>query len=97
MTDFSRIQNLNGAHIIEAHEFPLFQFTALYQKFTVPSERISAESIIVPLEVIDISHEELLNLIIASGYVADDADITFRTNEASGYFYAYFNFINEAL
>ncbi len=92
MANFSNIQNLTGAEILEQHEFPLFQFTALYQKFVVAEQGIAAESVIVELAEINVTHEELLNLIVSSGYVAEDADVTFRVNEASGYFYAYFNF-----
>lgn len=54
------------------------------------------ESIIVSLaDTQDITDEQLLNLVVASGYVNEDSDLTFRINEASGYFYTYFNFVQE--
>ncbi|SUO93346.1 hypothetical protein [Suttonella ornithocola] len=93
MADFSKVQLLSDTVVIEQHEFPLFEYTGLYQKCYSAAQRLTFSSIIVPLsETREISDEKLLNLIVASGYVDEDSDMTFRINEASGYFYTYFNF-----
>ena len=50
------------------------------------------KSIVVSLEeAADRDTQYLLNLVVASGYVAEDADLTFRENRAGGYLYTYFN------
>lgn len=92
MALFEHIEALRGASIMEQHEFPLFELTGLYQKFVVEREQMQGECIMVNLnEARDYSDEALLNLIVASGYVRDDADISFRIDAARQYFYAYFH------
>lgn len=97
MADFSRVQRLADTEILEEHEFPLFEYTGLYQRGYSKLQGLTYSIIAVELaETADISDEKLLNLIAASGYVDEDSDITFRINKASGYFYAYFNFVQDA-
>lgn len=96
MTDFSRVQLLADSVILDTHEFPLFEYTGLWQKYRSEAQKMTYESIIVSLaDTQDITDEQLLNLVVASGYVNEDSDLTFRINEASGYFYTYFNFVQE--
>lgn len=93
---FQEINQLSGAQILDEHIFPLFELTGLYQKFFVAREDIGGECIIVNLqEAQNKSDEEILNLIIASGYVAEDADVSFRVDSQRRYFYAYFNLRQE--
>lgn len=94
MADFSHVQLLADTVLLEEHEFPLFEYTGLYQRGYSKAQGLTYSTIVASLEETrDISKEKLLNLIVASGYVDEDSDITFRENEASGYFYAYFNFV----
>ena len=89
---FTRIRLPDSAEILEEHRFPLFEYTGLYQKLRVPATGVQVESIVVSLEEATAhSTQELLNLILASGYVAEDAEFTFRENRADGYLYTYFN------
>lgn len=93
---FKDIQQISGAEISEEHQFPLFELTGLYQKFFVAEKAISGECIIVNLaEAQNKSDEEILNLIIASGYVAEDMDVSFRIDLQRRYFYSYFNLISQ--
>lgn len=97
MSDFSRIQLLADSQVIEEHRFPLFEYVGLYQRCYSPEHKMYYSVIVVALEdTVGVSDEKLLNLVAASGYVDDDSDITFRINQASGYFYTYFNFLPDA-
>ena len=98
MSLFAEIQPLSGMEVLEEHQFPLFELTGLYQKFRVDraGEIISGECITVNLhEAQNKSDEEILNLIVASGYVAEDMDISFRIDAGRRYFYAYFNLVSQ--
>ncbi|MFC2503625.1 MAG: hypothetical protein ACFN4D_06210 [Cardiobacterium sp.] len=89
---FARIRLPEGGEIREEQRFPLLTYTALYQKLHIPAAGLQVESIVVSLEEAAAhSTQELLNLILASGYVAEDAEFTFRENRADGYLYTYFN------
>ncbi len=93
MVDFSRIELLADSEIIEQHEFPLFGYTGLYLRCHSARESLGYDCVVVSLrEVEDCDDEKLLNLVVASGYVKENSDITFRSNPASEYFYTYFNF-----
>ena len=82
----------DSGEILEEHRFPLFEYTGLYQKLRVPAAGVQVESIVVSLEeAAERDTQYLLNLVVASGYVAEDADLTFRENRAGGYLYTYFN------
>ncbi|MBV7433548.1 hypothetical protein KRX19_00775 [Cardiobacteriaceae bacterium TAE3-ERU3] len=94
MSDFNNIEQINGAEIIEEHQFPLYELTGLFQRLRVAEKGITVESIVVNLaEAKGKSDEEILNLVAASGYVKEDSDITFRSSTGHGYFYTYFNFV----
>ena len=94
MSDFNNIEQINGAEILEEHQFPLYELTGLFQRLHVAEKGITVESIVVDLaEAEGKSDEEILNLVAASGYVKDDSDITFRSAAGHGYFYTYFNFV----
>ena len=83
---FARIRLPEGGEIREEQRFPLLTYTALYQKLHIPAAGLQVESIVVSLEEAAAhSTQELLNLILASGYVAEDAELTFRENRAGGY------------
>ena len=89
---FARIRLPDSGEILEEHRFPLFEYTGLYQKLRVPAAGVQVESIVVSLEeAADRDTQYLLNLVVASGYVAEDADLTFRENRAGGDLYTYFN------
>ena len=89
---FARFRLPEGGEIREEQRFPLLTYTALYQKLHIPAAGLQVESIVVSLEEAAAhSTQELLNLILASGYVAEDAEFTFRENRADGYLYTYFN------
>lgn len=89
---FTRIRLPDSAEILEEHRFPLYGLTGLYQKLRVPAAGVAVESITVNLEeAAGQNTQELLNLVLASGYVAEDAELTFRENRAGGYLYTYFN------
>lgn len=91
---FARIQLPNSAETLEEHRFPLYGLTGLYQKLRVPAAGVQVESITVSLsEAAGQNTQELLNLVLASGYVAADAELTFRENRAGGYLYTYFNIV----
>lgn len=97
MSDFNHIEQISGAEILEQHQFPLYELTGLFQRLHVAEKGITVECIIVNLEEAEgKSDEDILNLVAASGYVAQDSDITFRSNAESGYFYTYFNFVESA-
>jgi len=82
---FARIRLPDSGEILEEHRFPLFEYTGLYQKLRVPAAGVQVESIVVSLEeAADSDTQYLLNLVVASGYVAEDADLTFRENRAGG-------------
>ncbi|UJF23902.1 hypothetical protein L0B52_06040 [Suttonella sp. R2A3] len=97
MSDFNNIETVAGAKILDEHTFPLFGLTGLFQRLYVAGKGITVDCVIVSLaEAADKSDEELLNLVVASGYVHEDSDVTFRHNESSGYFYTYFNFSEDS-
>jgi len=88
---FTRVRLPDSAEILEEHRFPLFGLTGLYQKLRVPAAGVTVESITVSLEeAAEQNTQELLNLVLASGYVAE---LTFRENRAGGYLYTYFNIV----
>lgn len=97
MSLFLNIKQLSNIQMIDEHQFPLFEYTGLYQKFSAPEQHMEAECIIVNLqevaEVKPITDEAILNLVVASGYVPEDADLTFRIDPNREYLYAYFNFV----
>ena len=89
---FHNLRLPESGEILEEHRFPLFEYTGLYQKLRVPAAGGSVESIVVNLEEAagrDIQY--LLNLVVASGYVGEDSDLTFREHRAGGHLYTYFN------
>ncbi|MDO4642587.1 MAG: hypothetical protein Q4A74_01970 [Cardiobacteriaceae bacterium] len=89
---FVALRPLRGSQVIEAHCFPLFELTGLYQKLSVPLAGILVESVLINLEeAADCEVQYLLDLVVASGYVAEDADLTFRESRAEGFLYTYFN------
>lgn len=89
---FHRIRLPEGGEVHEEHRFPLFEYTGLYQKLHIPASGLQVECITVSLEeAAGRSVSDLLNLVVASGYVAEDADLTFRESRTDGYLYAYFN------
>ena len=91
---FTGIRLPDSAEILEEHRFPLYGLTGLYQKLRVPAAGVQVESITVSLEeAAGQNVRELLNLVLASGYVAEDAELTFRENRAAGYLYTYFNIV----
>ena len=91
---FTCIRLPDSAEILEEHRFPLYGLTGLYQKLRVPAAGVQVESITVSLsEAAGQNVRELLNLVLASGYVAEDAELTFRENRAAGYLYTYFNIV----
>ena len=91
---FTRVRLPDSAEILEEHRFPLYGLTGLYQKLRVPAAGVTVESITVNLEeAAEQNTQELLNLVLASGYVAEDAELTFRENRAGGYLYTYFNIV----
>lgn len=93
MSDFNNIERIAGGEILDQHTFPLFGLTGLFQRVHVPEQGMTVDCVVVMLaEAVDKSDEELLNLVVASGYVDDDSDVTFRHSDTSGYFYTYFNF-----
>ena len=69
---FARIRLPDSGEILEEHRFPLFEYTGLYQKLRVPAAGVQVESIVVSLEeAADRDTQYLLNLVVASGYVAE--------------------------
>lgn len=93
MVDYAKVQLLGDSQVLEMHEFPLFEYPALFQKLESKAQNLRYECIAVALEVLkDYEKERLLNLICASGYVPEESDLTFRHHDSSGFFYAYFNF-----
>ena len=89
---FSRIRLPGGGEIREEHRFPLATYSGLYQKLHIPAAGLQVESIVVHFdETVGHNTQELLNLVLATGYVAEDAEFTFRENRANGYLYTYFN------
>lgn len=89
---FACISLPESSEVLEEHRFPLFAYSGLYQKLRVPAAGVQVESIIVSLEeAAGCDTQYLLNLVVASGYLAEDADLTFRENRAGGYLYTYFN------
>lgn len=89
---FTHIRPLPGSEVIQEHIFPLFEYTGLYQQISVPEAGVQAECIIVSLqETAGKSVEYLLNLISASGYLSQEAELNFRESPQEGYLYTYFN------
>lgn len=93
MADFTEVELLADSEVLDAHEFPLFSYVALFQKLRSTRENMSYCAIVVERAVVEAEGEEaLLNMVAASGYLDEDSDLTFRFNEQSAYFYCYFNF-----
>lgn len=84
--------SIDGAEILEAHDFPLFELAGHYRKLHIPAQNLTLECIITTMHGHTLNDEAILNLVVASGYVAEDSDITFRHNQRTGLFYTYFNF-----
>lgn len=93
MADFSKLERLKDSEVLEQHEFPLSEFTGLFQKCHSAQEKFSYCVVVVDKkETGDTSDEELLKRVLASGYVDEASEITFRSTPASSLFYTYFNF-----
>ena len=67
---FSRIRLPEGGEIREEHRFPLATYSGLYQKLHIPAAGLQVESIVVHFdETVGHNTQELLNLVLATGYV----------------------------